>query len=92
MNVEKGMEIMKKYMEEEDAETTIHEFKEDMTWEDKVEFINVLEKMLFFGPTQSMKKFVRVILDQVEGLDTNLRCRLLEQVYEADDPGYIEML
>ena len=92
MNVEKGMEIMKKYMEEEDIEATIHEFQHDMTWEDKAEFINVLEKMLFFGPTHSMKKFVRVILDQVEDLDTNLRCRLLEQVYEADDPGYIERL
>ncbi len=92
MNVEKGMDIMKKYMEEEDVETTIQEFQEDMTWEDKVEFINVLEKMLFFGPTQSMKKFVRIILDQVEDLDTNLRCRLLEQVYEANDSGYIERL
>jgi len=92
MNVEKGMDIMKKYMEEEDLERTIQEFQEEMTWEDKAEFINVLEKMLFFGPTMSMKKFVRVILDQVEDLDTNLRCRLLEQVYEADDPGYIERL
>ena len=92
MNVEKGMDIMKKYMEEEDREATLQEFQEGMEWGDKVEFLNVLEKMLFFGPTQSMKRFVRVILDEVEGLDTNLRCRLLEQVYEADDPGYIDRL
>jgi hypothetical protein len=90
MNVDKGMDIMKKYMEEEDLETTIKEFQEDLTLEDKIEFINVVEKMLFFGPTNSMKKFVRVILDQMEDLDTNIRCRILEQVYEADDPGYVE--
>lgn len=93
MSVEKGMDMMKKYMEEEEEEEkTILEFQEGMTWEDKVEFFNVLEKMLFFGPTQSMKRFVRVLLDRVEDLDTNLRCRLLEQVYEADDPGYMDRL
>jgi len=92
MNVEKGMTIMKKYMEEEDMDATIKEFHEELTPEDKMEFINIVEKMLFFGPTNSMKRFVRVILDQMEDLSTNLRCRMLEYVYEADDPEYIMRL
>lgn len=92
MNVEKGMDIMKKYMEEEDMETTMKEFQKELTMEDKLEFINVVEKMLFFGPTNSMKKFVRVVLDKMEDLETNIRCRMLEHVYEADDREYIERL
>ena len=92
MNVEKGMNIMKKYMEEEDIDSTISEFHNEMSPEDKVEFINVVEKMLFFGPSNSMKKFVRVLLDQLDDIPTNIRCRLLELVYEADDPEYITRL
>lgn len=93
MNVEKGMEIMKKYMEEEEeTDAYINEFQEEMTTEDKIEFINVVEKMLFFGPTNSMKQFVRIIIDKMTDIPTGVRCRLLEYVYEADDPGYISRL
>lgn len=92
MNVEKGLTIMKSYMEDEDVETMIQKFQEELTPEDRMEFITILEKMLFFGPSQSMKQFVRILLKQMEDLPTNIRCRMLEYVYEADDIEYIQTL
>lgn len=92
MNVEKGMTLMKTYIEEEDDDLIVKGFEEGMDAQDKLEFMNVVEKMLFFGPTSSMKKFVRVLLDRMDGLPTNLRCRMLENVHEADDPDYIRKM
>lgn len=92
MNVEKGMTIMKNYMEDENVEVMIRKFQDELSSEDKMEFINVIEKMLFFGPSNSMKKFVRILLDQMDDLATNIRCRMLEYVYEADDIEYIQRI
>lgn len=92
MNVERGMEIMRNYMEEEDNKTMMDAFCGELTLEDKTEFLHVVEKMLFFGPSNSMKNFVRVVLDGTPDLPTNLRCRMLEYVYEANEEGYIERL
>lgn len=92
MNVEKGMTMMKTYIEEEDEDAMVKGFEEGLDAQDKIEFMNVVEKMLFFGSTSSMKKFVCVLLDRMEGLPTNLRCRMLEHVHEADDPDYIRKM
>lgn len=92
MNVEKGMTIMKTFMEDENIETMINTFQQELTTEDRMEFITVIEKMLFFGPSNSMKRFVRILLDQMDDLPTNIRCRMLEYVYEADDKEYIQKL
>lgn len=92
MNVEKGMTIMKKCMEEEEIEEYIREFQQDLSSEDKMEFLLVVENMLLFGASNSMKKFVRILLDQCDDIPTNLRCRMLEYVYEANDTVYIQRL
>jgi hypothetical protein len=90
--VEKGMTFMKTYMEDENVETMIQNFQLELTPEDRIEFITILEKMLFFGPSQSMKQFVRILLDQMDDLPSMIRCRMLEYVYEADDVVYIQKL
>jgi len=90
--VERGMEIMKTFMEEDDTDELIKNLSKELNKEDKIEFINVIEKMLFFGPSASMKRFVRVLLDNSGDIETSMKCRILEYVYEADDPEYIGKL
>lgn len=85
------MDLLQEYMEEEDAETLVQKFHETMNADERLEFIVILEKMLWFGPSSSMKRFVRILLDQCQ-ISTIIKCRMSEQVYEADDPVYVEKI
>jgi len=80
--------LLQEYMEEGDTEKAVRTFHDDMNDADRLEFVVVLEKMLWFGPSESMKRFVRLLLEQCE-LPTGIRCRMAEQVYAADDPLYV---
>lgn len=86
-----GMDLMRAYVEEEEADV-VDGFQKALTPEEKLEFISVAEKMLFFGPSSAMKRFIRAVLEKCEDLPTGVRCRMLEQVCEADDPSYVATL
>jgi len=83
--------LLQEYMEEGDAERAVSRFHDEMTEADRLEFVVILEKMLWFGPSESMKRFVRLVLERCE-LPTGIRCRMAEQVYAADDPTYIQKI
>jgi len=83
---------LQEYMEEEDMGAVLRRFHGEMSEDDRLEFIVVLEKMLWFGPSNSMKRFVKLLLENGDGISPVIRCRMAEQVYEADDPLYIEKI
>jgi hypothetical protein len=84
-------ELIRGYMEDDDPAKTMRVFQEDMTAEERLECVVVLEKMLWFGPSSSMKRFVRLLLEEGD-IPTTIRCRMAEQVYEADDPVYVRRI
>lgn len=86
------MEILQEYMEDEDVETIIEKFHAEMEEAERLEFVVVLEKMLWFGPSNAMKRFVKLLLERGESISPVIRCRMAEHVYEADDPLYIEKI
>lgn len=81
-------ELIRAYMEDDDPVTTLRTFHEDMTAEERLECVVILEKMLWFGPSESMKRFVRLLLEEGD-IPTVVRCRMAEQVFDADDPAYV---
>lgn len=89
--METGIDLMKAYVEEEE-EDVVAQFQAGLTAEEKLEFICVAEKMLFFGPSAGMKRFVRAVLEKCGDVPTGVKCRVLEQVCEADDPSYVSTL
>ena len=84
-------EIIQKYMEDEDEHAAMDSFHKEMSSEERLEAIVILEKMLWFAPSSSMKRFVRLLLERCE-IPTGIRCRMAEQVYDATDPLYIERI
>lgn len=85
------MDLLQDYMENEDVDATITRFEREMAPEERLEFMVILEKMLWFGPSTSMKRFVRVLLENGD-LQTSIRCRMAELVFEADDPDYVNKI
>lgn len=78
------MDLLQEYMEDEDSETLIRKFHQEMTPDQRLEFMVILEKMLWFGPSNSMKRFMKILLQQCE-IPTGLKCRMAEQVYDPDE-------
>lgn len=82
------MDALQTFMEDGDEEVLVKTFQEDMTPDERIEVVSILEKMLLFGPSKSMIRFVRLVLDSCD-ICTTIKCRMAELVYEADDPEYI---
>lgn len=85
------MDLLQEFMEDDDTEVLIQKFHQDMNEDQRLEFMVILEKMLWFGPSSSMKRFVSILLNQCE-IPTGIKCRMAEQVYDADDPDYVKKI
>ena len=88
--MEAGMDLMREFVEEGGGD--LGRFQAELTPEEKLEFICVVEKMLFFGPSGPLRRFVRAVLDHCGDIPTGVRCRMLELVCDADDPSYVETM
>jgi len=86
------MDVLKEYMEDGDVEASIMRFQDTMTTDERLEFMVILEKMLWFGSSHGMKKFTQMLLERGDDIPTLIRCRMAEQVYDADDPDYVKWI